>query len=442
MKENLSQALAKKMIGQLARGTTPLEGVRFINVGRERYFQEVERTLDDIKQGGGASIRFLNADYGYGKTHFIGMVNSLALARDWVTSYVKLSDTDGIRLDKFERLYAGILRNCLCRGLIEEHEQLYDPGDANGWPWILDSWISKNKRLQEGSGIDPNSLGARDRIMSSLDLFLNKANVTGDFASAVRLYTRASFDRASDEDRKLKETVLRWFACETILDLKQHGIFAPITAKNAKQIMRSVISLLREFGYAGLAVFIDEVENAKDYTKPQRRAAYQNLRDLLDNIDGGVSGVGMSRAVCFVASTPVMFTGEKGFREYEALQSRVEDLKLDIKVLEGLIDYRAVVIDLSLSRLTHNDHIMLARKIRDIHAIAYNWNPEKVVTDDWLKSIVGGYGKRQGEYGGLRPLCRSVTKALELAEQHPDAIVRLNACDLVSDAFTEESKRR
>ena len=141
---DISMALAKKMIRQLAAGTTPLEGVRQLNVGRERYFNEITRLLDDITEGGGASIRFLNADYGYGKTHFIGMINAEALDHNWVTSYIKLSEAEGVRLDKFEQLYSAILRNCLCRGIIEEQQQLYDPGDANGWPWILDNWVKKH----------------------------------------------------------------------------------------------------------------------------------------------------------------------------------------------------------------------------------------------------------------------------------------------------------
>jgi hypothetical protein len=114
----LTQALAKKIIRQLGAGTTPLEGVRHLNVGRERYFVEIERLLGDLTVGEGSDVHFLNADIGHGKTHFIGMINALALDRNWVTSYVKLSKADGVRLDKFEQLYAAILRHCICHGLL------------------------------------------------------------------------------------------------------------------------------------------------------------------------------------------------------------------------------------------------------------------------------------------------------------------------------------
>ncbi len=157
----LTASLAKKIVRQLAAGTTPLEGVPHLNVGRERYFLEICRLLDDLTEGDGADVHFLNADYGHGKTHFIGMIHALALERNWVTSYVKLSKVEGIRLDKFEQLYAAILRNCICLRLMEERDQAYDPGEANGWPWILDEWIQRHIGLEGRSGIDTPAPWAR-----------------------------------------------------------------------------------------------------------------------------------------------------------------------------------------------------------------------------------------------------------------------------------------
>lgn len=439
MTPTLTQSLAKKIIRQLGAGTTPLEGVRHLNVGRERYFVEIERLLDDLTKGEGSDVHFLNADYGHGKTHFIGMINALALDRNWVTSYVKLSKAEGVRLDKFEQLYAAILRNCICRGLLDEHEQTYDPGEANGWPWILDDWVKRHIYCESTSGVDPHSLGARERTMSALDVLLRKANVSGDFASAVRLYANAGFERSSPQDKRLRDAVLRWFACEKVAELKEHGVLAPITGTNAKQVLRSVISLLREFGYGGMAIFVDEAEAVHDYTKGQRRAAYQNFRELLDNVDGRASGLSLNHAVCYVAATPVMFVGEKGFREYPALQDRIEEVRFTVPGLANLIDYRAVVIDLGITPLTSENRLQLARKIRDVHCVAFQWDPVSLVTDMWLKSLIDAYEKRLGEQGGLRPLCRSIAKSLELAQQHPEHFATIEPRSVVAAAFQQET---
>jgi hypothetical protein len=364
MTDTLSVPLARRIIEQLKRGTTPLEGVRALNVGRERYFREVDRQLDDISAGGGASVRFLNGEYGHGKTHFIGMINASALDRGWVTSYVKLSSAEGVRLDKFEQLYAAVLRNCLCRRLIDAYRQLYDPGEANGWSWILEDWVNRHLDTEAGSGVDRNSVGARERTASALDLLLRKANVSGDFAAAVRAFMSGTLDRTSDPDRCIRDAALRWFACEKVPELKEHGVLAPITSRNARHTLRNLIALLHELGYKGMALFIDEIENVltRAYSKPQRQVAYQNLRELLDNIDGGVSGVGLNRAVCYLAATPVMFTGERGFREYPALHGRIDEVRVPIAGLRGLPDYRAVVVDLAVSPLEPGHRRQLAEK--------------------------------------------------------------------------------
>jgi hypothetical protein len=435
----LTQHLAQKIIKRLKAGTTPLEAVRYLNVGRERYFDEIGKLLDDLTQGDGADVHFLNADYGYGKTHFIGMINALALDRNWVTSYVKLSKAEGARLDKFDQLYSAIMRNCICRGLLEAHQETYDPGEANGWPWILDHWITCHLKMEANSGIDPRSLGARERTLSALDVLLAKANVSGDFASAVRIYAAAAFAKESPQDRQLREAALRWFTCEKVPELREHGVLAPITGANAKQTLRSIIALLRAFGYGGMAIFIDEAESVQDYSKPQRRVAYQNLRELLDNVDGRASGLSLNHAVCYVAATPVVYVGEKGFREYPALQDRIEEVKLGLGTFADLIDYRAVVIDLSATPLNQKDRLKLAHKIRDIHAVAFSWQPKELVTDAWLTNLAAAYEKRLGERGGLRPLCKTITAGLEIAHQHPAQFASINPATLLDSAFKQES---
>ena len=189
-----------------------------------------------------------------------------------------------------------------------------------------------------------------------------------------------------------------------------------------------------------MAIFIDEAEAAQDYSKPQRRAAYQNLRELLDNVDGRASGLSLNHAVCYVAATPVMFAGEKGFREYPALQDRIEEVRLTIPGLAQLIDYLAVVIDLSATPLTSENRHELAQRIRGIHAAAFQWNPCPIVGDAWLKSLVEAFERRLGEQGGLRPLCRAIAKALELAQQHPDHFAAIDPRTLITAAFQQETQ--
>lgn len=407
----LTPELARRIVIQLQRGTCPLEGVRALNVGREAWFIAAEEILDDVQQEGGALVRFIRGDYGDGKTHFIAMVRTLALERNWVTSYVCLSDE--IRLDRFQEVYAAIVNNCVTRGLIEERSALVDPGEINGWCWILNDWVHKQETLhsRDMEFGRAASLSVRERTLASLSQNLRRANPVGDFSAAVKAYVQHRLDRNSEG----QEEVLRWFKGENV-KLKNRGILQPVSKGNSKQVLRSFVSFLRAIGYGGLAIFLDEVESVVHYSSERRRSqAYQNLRELLDNIDG-TNG---TQAACFYcAAMPEVFTGERGFREYDALRERVQPI--DGALLHELtgsqprIDYRAVVIDLAADPLTRDDYRELTHRIRTIHGCAFKWDAEKMVTDTVLNRLIDRVmATHLAESGRLRSLCRHTVEFLQ-----------------------------
>src|SRR3989304_4046 len=191
----LTSQLARKIVGQLQRGTCPLEGVHALNVGREPWFVAADEILDDVQKAGGAIVRFIRGDYGEGKTHFIAMVRALALERNWVTTYICLSEE--VRLDQFQEVYAAIINNCVSRGLVEERKAMVDPGDSDGWRWILDDWVKRQQRLhsQNLDFGDAATLVVRERILASLNQHLKLANPMGDFSAAVKAYVIHRLDR-------------------------------------------------------------------------------------------------------------------------------------------------------------------------------------------------------------------------------------------------------
>lgn len=407
----LTPDLARKIVSQLQRGTCPLEGVLALNVGRERWFIAANEMLDDIQQVGGAMVRFIRGDYGEGKTHFIAMVRASAIERNWITTYVCLDDE--VRLDRFQEVYAAIIRNCVSRGVIEEKMAMVDPGELDGWRWILEDWVSRQQRLhsQDLDFGKAATLVLKDRILASLNQHLRRANPVGDFSAAVRAYVSHRLDR----DWQRLDEVLRWFKGEN-MRLRDRGVLQPVSQANSKQILRSVVSFLRAIGYGGLAIFLDEVESVVRYPSLKRRSqAYQNLRELLDNVDGAN---GMQGACFYCAAVPEVFTGEHGFREYEALRERVEPI--DNKLLSELtgkppsVDYRSVVIDLAADPLTAHHYQELARKIRQIHSCALGWRAEERISNSVLDELVNNVLTRHhAESGRLRALCREVIHLLQ-----------------------------
>lgn len=407
----LTSELARRIVSRLQSGTCPLEGVVALNVGREAWFVAADEILDDIQQVGGAVVRFIRGDYGEGKTHFIAMVRAFALERNWVTTYVCLSDE--VRLDRFQEVYAAVINNCVCRGIIEERKAMVDPGDLDGWRWILDDWVLRQQRLHSRD-LDfgkTATLVVKQRILDSLNQHLRRANPVGDFSAAVKAYVTHRLD----QDWERLDEVLRWFRGEN-LRLRDRGILQPVSQANSKQILRSMVSFLRAIGYGGLAIFLDEVESVVRYPSLKRRSqAYQNLRELLDNVDGAN---GMQGACFYCAAVPEVFTGEHGFREYEALRQRVEPI--DSKLLSELtgktpsVDYRSVVIDLASDPLTAHHYQELARKIRQIHSCAFGWRAEERISNSILDELVNNLLTRHhAESGRLRALCREVVHLLQ-----------------------------
>lgn len=409
----LTPELSRKIVSQLQRGTCPLEGAIALNVGRGPWFVVAAEILEDIEQVGGAVVRFIRGDYGEGKTHFIAMVRALAIEQNWVTTYVCLSDE--VRLDRFQEVYAAIIKNCVSRGLIEERRAMVDPGDLDGWRWILDDWVSRQQKLhsQDLDFGKAATLVIRERILASLNQHLRWANPIGDFSAALKAYVSHRLDR----DVQRLEEVLRWFRGEN-LRLRDRGVLQPVSQANSKQILRSMVAFLRAIGYGGLAIFLDEVESVVRYPSLRRRSqAYQNLRELLDNVDGAN---GMQGACFYCAAVPHVFTGEHGFREYEALRERVEPI--DNELLHELteqpcrVDYRAVVIDLESDPLTADDYRELANKITRIHGCAFDWQPQESIKDSILDKVVNDVMTRhRAESGRLRVLCKEIVQLLQHA---------------------------
>jgi len=407
---DISSELASKIVDQLQRGTCPLEGVVALNVGREDWFKHAAEILRDIEVASGSTVRFIRGDNGEGKTHFIAMVRALAIQRNWVTTYVCLSDE--IRLDRFHEVYGAMVRNCMTNALVQENAGMLDPGQIDGWRWILDDWISRQRRLHS-TDLDfgkSATLALREKIVGSLSQHLKLANPVGDFAAAVRTYVEAALDQNTD----LRTGILRWFKGEP-LKFRPNGVLQPINKNNSKQILRSLVAFIRAIGYGGLAIFVDEIESVIHYPGERRRSqAYQNLRELLDNVDGTN---GMQGACFYCAAVPQVFDGATGFREYEPLRERV--FQADHALLEDLAgmalgpDYRAVVIDLAKAPLTPADYESLARKIRLIHSRAFNWPAETRVPDDVLQGVVERALARYGSQQGLvRTICETVVAIL------------------------------
>ena len=98
--EQLKPFQARAIIEALRKGIVPTEYVPFFTVGRHNWLKFVEEDLDCYIASGGGKVRFINGDYGDGKTHFMSVIQQLALQKNFASAFVVL--TREVPIHKFE----------------------------------------------------------------------------------------------------------------------------------------------------------------------------------------------------------------------------------------------------------------------------------------------------------------------------------------------------
>jgi len=431
----LTRKLALSIIQKLKTGKNLLEGVEHFSAGRDRWFDATEEILKEIEDTDESVVRFIKGGYGDGKTHFIAQVRARALGRNWVSSYIEVSSQ--MRLNHFNEVFSAIVGGCVTQKMLDEHNQIVDPGDLGGLQWILGEWLDRLIHLHSGD-LDfgaAHTMVVKERVDGSVDSVLRKCRAHGDFAAAVHWFVDSRLKNSKEEN----DLLMRWFAAENVhsaqsgfrLQFRSKGILSSINRRNAKEILRSLASFLPAIGYSGLIIFVDELDLLLEYTPKPRKEAYITLRELIDNVDGQH---GMKRTYFSCAIIPDLITSPKGFSEYEALSSRLEETNLEEFSDLNLVDYRATIVDLKKAKLSQADHLEICRKIRNVHAVARDWNPRKYLSDKQLREFVKLIHKQTLGRTTARILCMAITKYLEALEQNRGPVPPPDTLQIVEGA--------
>lgn len=368
----LDRKTAREIINSLKGGTTPLDAVGYLDVGRDRWYRGMEYYFEGATDGE-SKVRFIKGYYGDGKTHLMGMARRFALARNFVVSYASVED---MRLDKFEEVYKRIVR------------QLETKQGPGGLEAVLRRW-KKSASSEAAFAL---------RSLDALDL---------NFRLAVEGYLMAN-------DPSQEDVIVQWLIGEPV-QLRELGINHQLKGADSRDMMRSLSAFLRHIGFAGLVVLLDELDRIQNLTARQRQNCYQVLRELMDNTDG--QG-GMQGTLFYCAAPPEMFVSDRGFSEYDALRTRMQSALQGAISRQG-VDYRGTIIDLEKTPLTPDDFYKMAQQVRAIHAIALNWDAPAAISDEKLRENVGLILGEAGLYSMSMPrlVATSVATMIDLAEQ-------------------------
>ncbi|MDR3567414.1 MAG: DUF2791 family P-loop domain-containing protein [Syntrophobacteraceae bacterium] len=399
--DELKPFQARAIIEELRKGTVPIDYVPFFTVGRQNWLTLIDDDFENYIAEGGAKVRFINGDYGDGKTHFMSVVRHLALRKRFAVSFVVL--TREVPLQKFEAVYREIVLRLRTPQVFPEIIKAEE-----GIRSILSAWAENTAAEPvpvEGDSVPERLSALREKLSALPGMDVNFANALAGLADNCSRPLQAG---ETTEERALgREILYQWFegGKASKKDLKGLQIFETLNKTNSKRFLSSLIAFLKHLDCRGLILLVDELETVVAQSASVRNAAYENVRLLIDNTE-------QARFLhIFFSIIPDVILSEKGFKSYDALWSRVRSIG------EGQrLNYRSVLIDLHKTPLETHELIELGLALRRIHQISYRWEANELVGEDIIEKICA-HQKRMGLLSEVRLFIKQVIRILDMAEQ-------------------------
>jgi hypothetical protein len=353
----LSPLEAQRVVSALKRGVFPPVKVAYFTKGRTQEISSLKSTLG-VAAAGGTGAAFYEGDYGYGKSHMLRSVQSIALDAGFAVAWITI---DG-RTHAFNhptRYLHGFLENLRSPGLptrgLSEAVGEWMRGPMRGKllefagaaPWQIRvplRHISENHEPREGNDLAGWLLEARDlqnkNGINYYEQFYERVELTGQLCCAA--------------------------------------------------------------GLKGMVWLFDEVECISKFlvNRQSRFAAYSVLKQLVDS--------GRFHHSCFFFATTSEFRDrlETEYSPYARYEGAAE-------FVTGWLASKYPVH--KLRKLSREDNSQLLRAVRDAHAIAYSWRAAEPVGDEFIERFLDSIN---GTVPTEREIVRGFVTILEVCEQN------------------------
>jgi BREX system ATP-binding protein BrxC/D len=397
------------IIMALKNGNVPSKGTVEISIGRDREIEEFRNLLMKINEGK-AITKFIEGDYGTGKSFFLKVLEEIAFDENFVVSQITLSRD--IPFNKFEVVYKNIVSTLKCKtGTSLEH--------------IIERWITKLQMMayEETNGQTKKNNIIKDNIHRDLEDARKHAN---SFAVAIENY----YNEVTSGEFEIAMYAQAWLRGDANIPFnikRKFGVKGDITRENAFKFLEALSAFLKRIGYSGLVILIDEAEHIMTlHTKKLRDTAYDYIRFIFDECNKR----NFENTLFIFAGTPQFFDDPKlGVPSYVALDDRIQDaidspypdLRKPINRLEGF------------KREELND---LAKKIILMHSEVFNWNGNKMISP-FIRNIVDVHENNAELTGGKvtpRIFVRTFISILDTVQQNPE---KLNNKEEILKLFEE-----
>ena len=415
----IPKRIAQALINSLKGGVVPRVGLPYIAVGRKAEIDALLHDVDIIADGG-ASFRFIMGKYGSGKSFLLQTIRNFCIAKNFVVLDADLSPERRLQGTRGQGLatYKELIRNMSTKTKPE----------GGALSLILDRWISNVQQevmvRSQLSLSDPALPQLVEKEISSVIFSLNELVHGFDFARLLTLYYQAHV--SGDDETKAK--VLKWFRGEyaTKTEARQDlGVNIVITDDDWYEYLKIFAFFLKQAGYSGMLILIDELVNI--YKIPNAITRQYNYEKILTMYNDAMQGKAQHLGFILCGTPQCMEDPRRGVYSYEALRSRLAagHFAGDHKDLLSPV--------IRLQPLTYEEMLVLIEKLADIHAGLYEY-PQIVTQQDMVDFIEIEFS-RIGANTHITPreVIRDFIQVLDIIYQNPDLKVRTL---LGSDRFT------
>jgi len=396
----ISPSAAENVIEQLRYGIPPSVASLDFTVGRDSQIRDLLQSLEREQEKGALLV---HANYGSGKGHLLRVLRELALQRGYATSLIVADAQGGVRFNRMDIVFGAICRE------LEVPEN-----SAKGVGVLFDAY-QKVSDCELGQSV----IRERAKVSSKGKWdFSDRLTAPGIYV-ALRAWVHEGDNRAIRDliedwlssperyrsQRKLLYRQLVGSLRNNFLDSRPEWqfyadeVFAFHTGghRQAWDALADLHRISLWSGYRGLILLVDEFE---DVIQNLTRRNYQQV--AFHNLFRFFAGDRFPGRTYF-AVTPDF--AQKCKREL--LSRGVYDF--DYNSFDNLPYFRLAPINVQ-------DAVTLAKRIREVHAIAYDWKAHDAIGD----SVIQQHCKRQMKAERPDKIRQTIISTVELLDSRLD----------------------
>ena len=372
MPDRFDKPTAERIVESFRFGIPPKDVISDFTVGRDHHLDELKRQLSDEERGRSRAL-LLKGNYGSGKSHMLHLVRQICLDSGYAVCTIVVDSQGGVRFNRMDSILGEIsskLETSVVKtsGIGSLFNSFYDSTDIqidddaarlhgsidNGDPWGPEIPL-KSPAVHAALRVWP-ALPEQGRALIE-DWFSNPSVYRGQRKSIYRELVKP-FMHMFQEPR-------------TESEFYSSGVFTFHTGgfQQSWDAISDLDSISKAAGLGGLVLLFDEFEDIVQNLNRRelQRRAYGNLFQFFtgDSFPG----------TAVFAVTP-------DFMDKCALElQKVDDYDMGA---DGL----ARLPTLDIDQISEEQFLSLARKIREVHGIAYDWRSGDAIGEHDLEFML------------------------------------------------------